>query len=196
MVAVFYIAGAVAVISTAVAITRLHPVHALLYLVVSLLAVAVVFFALGAPFVAALEIIIYAGAIMVFFVFVIMMLNLGEQATKAERALLPARAWIGPASLAAMLLALLGAVVLRGGAAQVQSGVGPREVSRSLFGPYAVAVELASLLLTAALVGAYHLGVQLPKEQRGTHDTDSREPRPGLGGDSVRAGPGGADGAP
>ena len=52
--------------------------HALLYLIVSLLAVAVVFYTMGAPFVAALEVIIYAGAIMVLFVFVVMMLNLGE----------------------------------------------------------------------------------------------------------------------
>ena len=59
--------------------------HALLYLIVSLLAVAVVFFTLGAPFVAALEVIIYAGAIMVLFVFVVMMLNLGQDAERTKR---------------------------------------------------------------------------------------------------------------
>ena len=63
-------------------ITRLNAVHALLYLVVSLLAVAMVFFILGAPFVAALEVIIYAGAIMVLFIFVMMMLNIGDRATE------------------------------------------------------------------------------------------------------------------
>ena len=77
---VFYIAGAVAILSTALMLTRLNAVHALLYLIVSLLAVSVVFYTLGAPFVAALEVIIYAGAIMVLFVFVVMMLNLGEEA--------------------------------------------------------------------------------------------------------------------
>ena len=75
----FYIAGAVAVLSTVLMLTRLNVVHALLYLIVSLLAVAVVFYVLGAPFVAALEVIVYAGAIMVLFVFVVMMLNLGEE---------------------------------------------------------------------------------------------------------------------
>ena len=75
---VFYIAGAVAVISTALMLTRLNVVHALLYLIVSFLGIAVVFFVLGAPFVAALEVIVYAGAIMVLFVFVGMMLNLGQ----------------------------------------------------------------------------------------------------------------------
>ena len=61
MTIVFYVAGAVAIVSTALMITRLHAVHALLYLIVSLLAVSVVFYTLGAPFIAALEVIIYAG---------------------------------------------------------------------------------------------------------------------------------------
>ena len=67
-------------------ITRRNAVHALLYLVVSLLAVAVVFFMLGAPFVAALEVIIYAGAIMVLFVFVVMLLNLGAPRSSSSSA--------------------------------------------------------------------------------------------------------------
>jgi NADH-quinone oxidoreductase subunit J len=77
----FYLAAVVAVLATVMALTRLNAVHALLYLIVSLLAVSLVFFTLGAPFIAALEVIIYAGAIMVLFVFVIMMLNLGPQST-------------------------------------------------------------------------------------------------------------------
>ena len=73
----FYLAAGVAVASTVMVITGTNPVHALLNLIVSLLAVACTFFALGAPFAGALEIIVYAGAIMVLFVFVVMMLNLG-----------------------------------------------------------------------------------------------------------------------
>jgi len=69
MLPLFYISAAVAVIATFMAITRLNAVHALLYLIVSLLAVAAVFFCLGAAFIAALEVIVYAGAIMVLFVF-------------------------------------------------------------------------------------------------------------------------------
>ena len=60
--------------------------HALLYLIVSLLAVAIVFYVLGAPFAAALEVIVYAGAIMVLFVFVMMMLNLGKAAAARSEA--------------------------------------------------------------------------------------------------------------
>src|SRR5512135_2192881 len=103
----FYISALVAVISTFLVITRKSTVHALLYLIVSLLAVSLVFFVLGAPFVAALEVIIYAGAIMVLFVFVIMLLNLGGDAAKKERQFLAPQAWIGPGMLAAVLLAEL-----------------------------------------------------------------------------------------
>ncbi len=71
----FYIAATVALVSTILAMTRANAIHALIYLIVSLLAVAVIFYLIGAPFVAALEIVIYAGAIMVLFVFVIMMLQ-------------------------------------------------------------------------------------------------------------------------
>ncbi len=99
----FYISALVAVISTFLVITRKSAVHALLYLVVSLLAVAIIFFSLGAPFVAALEVIIYAGAIMVLFVFVIMMLNLGAQAAKQEAEWLRPGTWTGPSFLCAVL---------------------------------------------------------------------------------------------
>ena len=68
----------VAIVATVLCYHAPNAVHALLYLIVSLLAIAVVFYMLGAPFIAALEMIIYAGAIMVLFVFVVMMLNLGE----------------------------------------------------------------------------------------------------------------------
>ncbi len=77
MTALFYIAAAVAVLSTLMVVTRTNLVHALLYLVISLFAVAVVFYTLGAPFVAALEVIVYAGAIMMLFLFAVMLLNAG-----------------------------------------------------------------------------------------------------------------------
>ena len=80
-----------------------HAVHALLYLIVSLLAIAVIFYILGAPFIAALELIIYAGAIMVLFVFVVMMLNLGEASREMEREWLRPQVWIGPAILGIIL---------------------------------------------------------------------------------------------
>jgi NADH-quinone oxidoreductase subunit J len=159
MTIVFYIAAAVAIAATILMLTRLNAVHALLYLIVSLLAVAVVFYDLGAPFVAALEVIIYAGAIMVLFVFVVMLLNLGEEASQTERALLPPSIWIGPSVLAAILLAEFGYLLARGNApAAAKASTGPVEVGMALFGRYLIGVELASMLLLAGLVGAYHLG--------------------------------------
>jgi NADH-quinone oxidoreductase subunit J len=137
----------------------MNAVHALLYLIVSLLAVALIFFTLGAPFVAALEVIIYAGAIMVLFVFVIMMLNLGTSSTKQESALLTPRIWIGPSMLCGILACELAYFLIREHSRIPDTGtVSTKQVGIALFGPYALGVELASMLLLAGLVGAYHLG--------------------------------------
>src|SRR5487761_1735160 len=102
--AIFYVAAVIAVLATVMVITRLNAVHALLYLIVSLLAVAVVFYMLGAPFIAALEVIIYAGAIVVLFVFVVMMLNLGSEAARMESQLMNPKMWTGPVILTLILL--------------------------------------------------------------------------------------------
>src|SRR3990170_4955093 len=155
----FYISAAVAVISTVFVVTGKNAVHALLYLIVSLLAVALIFFALGAPFVAALEVIIYAGAIMVLFIFVIMMLNLGPTATEQERNWLTFDIWRGPAILC-IILAIEVVYMLTLGDTRPSgvTEVTPKAVGIVLFGPYVLGVEIASMLLLAGLVGAYHLG--------------------------------------
>lgn len=159
MEAAFYIVSFVAIVATVMVITRRNAVHALLYLIVSLLAVAVIFFLLGAPFIAALEVIIYAGAIMVLFVFVIMMLNLGPRTVEQERQWQPPGMWIGPLILSAVLIGeLIFAVAGRGNLSAGRTVVQPQEVGSALFGPYLVGVQLAAMLLLAGLVGAYHLG--------------------------------------
>ncbi len=156
---VFYIAAIVAIVSTFLVITRLNAVHALLYLIVSLLAVAVVFFTIGAPFVAALEVIIYAGAIMVLLIFVVMMLNLGPESDREEKAWLKPSNWVGPSILAAALGAELIWFLAQGTTRAPNVQVfQPKQVGAALFGPYVLGVELASLLLLAGLVGAFHLG--------------------------------------
>jgi NADH-quinone oxidoreductase subunit J len=155
----FYLAGAIAVLSTLLAITRLNAIHALLYVIVSLIAVAVVFFTLGAPFIAALEVIIYAGAIMVLFVFVVMMLNLSPASTVIERQLFSGRSWAGAAILAAILVVEMVYLLAIGeGLSTGATMQDPREVSIALFGPYVIGVELAAFLLLSGLVGAYHIG--------------------------------------
>lgn len=161
MEAVFYVTAAIATLATFMTITRLNPVHALLYLVVSLLAVAVVFYILGAPFIAALEVIIYAGAVMVLFIFVVMMLNLGKKTIGLERQWLRPGMWVGPAILAAILVGEVALLLAHSSGARLAGeAVGPKQVAMALYQPYLIGVELASFLLMGGLVGAYHLGVR------------------------------------
>lgn len=155
---VFYISAVIAIVSTALVVTRLNVVHALLYLIVSLLSVALMFFVLGAPFAAALEVIVYAGAIMVLFVFVIMMLNLGRRSEEDECRWLKPTTWIGPSIFALVLAAELVYVLAAQSTPSSGMEVNPKQVSVSLLGPYLLGVELASILLLAGLVGAFHLG--------------------------------------
>ena len=167
MTAVFYISGTVAALATLLAITRLNAVHALLYLIISLIAVAMTFFSLGAPFAGVLEVIAYAGAIMVLFVFVVMMLNLGPASVAQERVWLKPGIWLGPVVLAALLLGELLYVLFahQSGQAIGHTTVDAKAVGISLFGPYLLVVELASMLLLAAAITAFHLGRNEAKEQ-------------------------------
>ena len=159
MVWLFYLSGLVALFCTIMVITRLNAVHALLYMVMALLSLALIFFLLGAPFVAALEVIIYAGAIMVLFVFVVMMLNLGPQSADQERRWFNLSTWRGLVIIAGILLLELIIALRLGFPSPLDvSEISPHQVALSLFGPYLLGVELASMLLLAGLVGAYHLG--------------------------------------
>lgn len=158
---IFYISSLVAILATFMVITRYHPVHALLYLVVSFMAVAMIFVTLGAPFAAVLEVIIYAGAIMVLFIFVVMMLNLGKDTALQEKEWLQPKVWLGPSILALVLLAEMIILLLQ--PPQVGMPVGvvtPRQVALSLYREYIVALELVGFLLMAGIVGAAHIGKQ------------------------------------
>ena len=161
----FYLTSAVTIAAVLMVVTRMNAIHALLYLIVSSLSMAVIFYILGAPFAAALEVIVYAGAIMVLFVFVTMMLNLGHQAEYQERALMTPFIWFGPSVLAAILLAILIYIITQQtyGSESPDTLVDAKQVGIALYGPYLLAVELASMLLMAGLIGAYHLGRPLQK---------------------------------
>lgn len=164
MEATFYIAAGVAILSTIMVITSYNMIHALIYLIVSFLAIAVVFFVLGAPFIAALEIIIYAGAIVVLVIFVIMMLNLRDETVEQERSWLTRRIFVVPAILSAILLAeLIYIVVDTDNSSVITANIDSKEVGMSLYGPYVIGVELSGILLMSGIVGAYHLGRQKKK---------------------------------
>ena len=154
----FYTAATISLISTILSVTRYNAAHALIYLIISLLASAIIFFLVGAPFAAALEVLIYAGAIMVLFVFVIMMLNLGATGDDLEHRWLQPGMWIFPSILCLALLAEMIYILSSGDRLLGGHMIGPKTVGIELFGPYVLAVEIASMLLLAGLVGAYHLG--------------------------------------
>jgi NADH-quinone oxidoreductase subunit J len=179
---IFYILAATAVIATILAITEKHPVHAILYLVTSLFAVAVIFYVLMAPLVAAFEVIIYAGAIMVLFLFVIMMLDLGHP----EKGLSPGwREWLPALLLSAVSIGALVTVIVSrhtSAAGFPAASLSIREVAQRLFQAHGLAVELISLQLLFALVGALYLGRQKPPSP------DLRPPSPsgrGAGGEGM-----------
>ncbi|MFC0178702.1 NADH-quinone oxidoreductase subunit J [Thorsellia kenyensis] len=157
----FYLSGLIAILATLRTITHTNPIHALLYFVVSLLSVACMFFTLGAYFAGALEVIVYAGAIMVLFVFVMMMLNLGHTVEAQEKAWLKPSVWIGPALLSFLLLLTLvyGISHLQGIPSLYEvKPIGAKEIGISLFSTYVLGVELASMMLLAGLVVAFHVG--------------------------------------
>ena len=160
---IFYIAAALAIVSSLLAMTNRNAIHALLYLIISLLSISIIFYITGAPFAAALEVIVYAGAIMVLFIFVVMMLNIGIEEEVEQKWLTP-KMWILPSILAVILLIIL-IYVLK----EFQFGksntatINPKQVGVSLFTTYIIAVEIAAILLLAGIVGAYHLGKQKKK---------------------------------
>ncbi|AWV87235.1 NADH-quinone oxidoreductase subunit J [Acinetobacter radioresistens] len=162
----FYLMALVAIISTIRVVTNTNPVHALLSLIVSLLAVAGIFLIVGAPFAGALEVIVYAGAIMVLFVFVVMMLNLGQQTMEQERKWLNSSAWAYPALMSFLmgliLVWMLGGEYTTAGATLGREVIGPKAVGQSLFTHYLLLVEVAAMLLLASLVAAFHIGRREP----------------------------------
>src|SRR5690625_408772 len=180
----FFIAGIVALATTLRVITCTNAVHALLYLILSLIAVAIDFYTLGAPFAAVLEVIVYAGAVMVLFVFVVMMLNLNAETVARERYWIQPKIWIGPAIFSAILLiTLLWALVSNGSAGHFSGEeLSAHAVGSQLFGPYVLVAELAAFLLLAALAVAAHIGrddrmaarIRAEREQRETMEAQER----------------------
>jgi len=159
----FYIAAGIAIMATIMAISGRNAIHSLMFLILSLLAISVVFYLLDAPFIAALEVIIYAGAIMVLFIFVTMMLNIGLEKKQEKRWLNP-RMWIIPSILAVILfIDLMLALKNMPAAAVGKQVILPKQVGISLFTTYLLAVEIAGILLMAGVIGAYHLGSQKKK---------------------------------
>lgn len=161
---IFYICSFIAVISTFCVIIQKNAVYSLLYLIVSLLSISGVFFTLGAFFAGALEVIIYAGAIIVLFVFVIMMLNLGDKSDIKEAKYLKPYFWIGPSLLSLILFLSMTYAIFFFKEQKIERFlIDSKQVGISLFGPYVLLVELSSILLLSALVVVFHIGTEKNK---------------------------------
>jgi NADH-quinone oxidoreductase subunit J len=156
----FYILAVVTVIGTILAITERHPVHAIVYLVTSFFSLATLFFLLAAPLISMFEVIIYAGAVMVLFMFVVMMLDLGrpDQATRPS-----VRQWLLPCILGGIILVSIGLLAAGYSSSSSSShAVSVREFSMTLFQKYGVAIEIISMQLLFAVVGALYLARKRP----------------------------------
>jgi NADH-quinone oxidoreductase subunit J len=160
---IFYVLAVAILLTTGLAITQRNLVHAVVYLVFSFFGSALMFYLFGAPLLAVLEVIIYAGAIMILFLFIIMMVK----AETPEGRLFPIQQWL-PIVLIAVVYLFIGAVIVSSApGSQVTLEVAlaePKAFGAYLFQRHWLVIEIVSLLLLIALVGALYLGRKKPEE--------------------------------
>lgn len=153
----FYVLAAVILGATGFAVTRRNLVYAMVYLILSFFGTGMLFYLFGAPLLAALEIIIYAGAIMVLFLFIVMMLKV----ERSKEPIFRPSQWV-PAAAAGLVYLVVGAVlVFRDPSSRIPleaAWAKPREFGQYLFQRHWLSIEIVSLLLLIALIGALHLG--------------------------------------
>ena len=172
---VFVLASLMAVVGAVGVVVRRNPVHAAMSLVLTLFGIAVIFVQQGAHFLAAVQVIVYAGAIVVLFLFVIMILGVDQAEDLSIEPLTvqrPLAAVIGVA-----MVGLLTGAVLTSDNAVMKSGAGlssptldspdanVKEIAGSIFGDHVFAFEITSILLLVAVVGTVILARRLPKEE-------------------------------
>jgi NADH-quinone oxidoreductase subunit J len=177
---VFIFLAALAVISALGTVLQRNPVHCLLALVGTLMAIAVIFIGLDAVAVGFLQVIVYAGAIMVLFLFVIWLLNLQAEVRTAPGYL---ALKVVAALLCAMLVAELFALLLHapstaGARALAPAGYGSLDMlARRLFSDYLISFEITSVLLLAAIVGLVALNRRIPAAQAASAQAAVGAPR-------------------
>jgi NADH-quinone oxidoreductase subunit J len=152
----FYLLAGIMLIGGILVITRKNPVHSALALIVTLLAQASIYLMLYAPFVAGVQIILYAGGIMVLFLFVIMLVSIDRSVKERQFN----SQWIVGMIAATALGGLFIAVFMKGKnlfpehALPVIENDNTQQVATMLYGQYMFAFEIASLLLLVAIIGA------------------------------------------
>jgi len=166
--ALFYVFGAFAIAASLLVIAQRNPIYSVLLLIASFGALSGLYVLLDAPFVAVIQIIVYAGAIMVLFLFVVMLLNAPREDTQHDERVLPllreGPTRFGGALAIALVVELLWALTRRPQAGSF-AGAGVSSVSaigRSLFTDYGFAFEATSVLILVAMVGAVVLARRDP----------------------------------
>lgn len=183
--AVFAVFALLALGSSLVVVAHKSPIYSTLSLVLTLFSVAVLFVLLGAPFIATLQLLIYAGAILVLFLFVIMLLNVGRQEgiPGGHRAQLVTAILGALAFAAALWLLLLPTLGTGGHGPLTEELVSLSGLAQELFAEYLLPFEIVGLLLLVAVIGATVVARRPTLEEL-------------AGGVSATGGPGGAGGGP
>jgi NADH-quinone oxidoreductase subunit J len=156
----FWFLTAMAVGSALMVITSRNPVHSVLWLIVTFFAISGHYILLNAQFLAIVNIIVYAGAIMVLFLFVIMLMNLNKESEPARNRWLKMAGAVAGGCFLLVLVAALKDVGLKQQVAQVKEGdIGLiKQLGRELFSTYVVPFEISSVLFLSAMVGAVVIG--------------------------------------
>lgn len=169
---IFHSAAILAIATTVMVILSRNPVYAVLYLIMSLFGVSLVFYTLGAPFVAVVEVIVYAGAIMVLFLFVVMMLNLEPQKASPDLQRPSRKQMILPGlfslALMSIIIAAIGWSAIPTHPTPAQS---PKALGIAMYERHYLGVELASVVLLIGIVGGMHLGRAAAPEESEEADT-------------------------
>ena len=156
----FYSLSAIMVISSLMVIFKKNPVHSALFLVLTFFCLGGVYLLLNAQFIAAVQVIVYAGAIMVLFLFVIMLLNLDrEVVSQSGHGVQKFSAMVLSIVLAVSLVSIMTARILTGGkgaySLEKVNAIGNSEViGKLLFTDFLLPFEITSILLLAAIIGA------------------------------------------
>lgn len=156
---IFYLLAAIMIASTVLAVTQTNIVYAVLYLVVSFLGTGLMFFLLGAPLLAAFEVIIYAGAIMVLFLFIVMMLKVETEPKKTAQ-----KSYYLAALSACGFYFFICTVLVHFSSSEANKAMqaamaNPETFGRFLFQRHWLSIEMVSLLLLIALIGVLQLGL-------------------------------------
>lgn len=155
----FFLCAFLAVLGAVLLIIAWEPIHSALALILVMMSLAVLYLLLGAEFIAAVQIIVYAGAIMVLFVFVIMLLNAGSEertdwSKLAKLVGLPMGFFLLLVMARWLSRSVIGASIANGAGAQSSAGVSTRALSTALFQQYLFPFEATSILILIALLGA------------------------------------------